>query len=131
MLELEKLREELETLRGNLVIISNKLSELQNEQEKKEDLSKLCTIDEKIILKNLWSNDENEEDIDWWIGRTFIAGNLEIHDEKPNYSTITGRNTNACDDNDFSLFSHLFKFIEKGQSYRVADLIQDTEEIEL
>lgn len=126
MLELEKIKEELDDLRKKMVNLICQVNQIEEEQ--KEDLSKLCTIDEKIILKNLWSNDENKEYIDWWIGRTFVEGNLQIHDEQPNYSTITGRNTNACDDNDFYLYDHLFQFIEKGKSYKVADLIADLEE---
>ena len=121
--ELEKLREELETLRGNLVNISNRLSELQNEKDRKEDLSKLCTIDEKIILKNLIQ----DEDATWYIGKDY-NGELRLHDDKPEYSAITGGNTTACYDYELYIFSHLFKFIEKGKYYKVSDLIADLEE---
>lgn len=131
MNNLEILREEIESLRENLVNISNKLSDLQNEQDKKEDLSKLCSIEEKIILKNLWSNNENEEYTEWYIGRDY-ANELQIHDGKPTYSHITMGNIHgSMNDYFFDLYNHLFKFIEEGQSYKVSDLISDIDEVEL
>ena len=126
MNNLETLREEIESLRENLVNISNKLSDLQNEEGKKQDLSKLCSIEEKIILKNLIQ----DEDCTWYIGKNY-NNELYLHDDEPEYSTITGGNRVCCEDYDLYIFSHLFKFIEKGKYYKVSDLIADLDEVEL
>ena len=131
MSELEELRKEFEQLRRTFVDFGCKLTKLEEKQAKqKEDLAKLCTRDEKIILKNLWSNNENKEYTEWYIGRDY-ANELQIHDGNPTYSQITMGNIHgSMNDYDFDLYNHLFQFIEKGKSYKVADLIADLEEEE-
>lgn len=129
MLELEKIKEELDDLRNKMVNLILQVNQIEEEQ--KEDLTKLCTIDEKIILKNLDYVSTKKiivpEKIEWWIARD--RRGLYIYGDEPTFSTEG--NEFYDEDNcyyDFNMFSHSFKFINTDACYRVSDLIADLEE---
>lgn len=125
MLELEKIKEELEDLRKKMVSLICQVNQIEEEQ--KEDLTKLCSVDEKIILKNLDYAFNNE--IDWWIAKDRTG--LYIYSEEPSFSTEANKFYSEDNCYSFNMFSHLFKFIKNNACYRVADLIADLEEVEL
>lgn len=122
MLELEKIKEELDDLRKKMVNLICQVNQIEEKQE--EDLTKLCTIDEKIILKNL---NNNKPLVDWWIARD--RSGLYIYESEPIFSTeriaFYEENNNY---HGFNMYRNLFQFIKNNGCYRVADLIADLEE---
>ena len=129
MNNLEELKEEMDKLREMVIDLNCKLINFENNQTKqKEDLAKLCTIDEKIILKNLY-----EIKRDWYIARDKTG--LYLFNHEPRWNASELRFDLGISDGrywyEFDVFSHLFKFVEESDWYNITDLLSDIEEVEL
>lgn len=125
MLDIKAVEEKLETVQEILDGLKEEIGFIkQKKSEQKEDLSKLCTIDEKIILKNL---NNNKPLVDWWIARD--RRGLYLYESEPLFST-EGNEFYEEDNNyyGFNMYRNLFQFIKNNGCYRVSDLIADLEE---
>lgn len=127
MLDIKAVEEKLETVQDILDGLKEEIGFIKQKKiEQKEDLSKLCTIDEKIILKNVDSDFKT-------IYRDEESELLSI-DIRPKDRCISKKHegTFLCDDISdskyFSGFHHLFNGIKGGECYKISDLIADLEE---